>query len=80
MSSLCAIEAVQESNQVNISFCPDVVCKQALSFAAAVELYGKFSCSYPPRELVAMEALPTKNALGESPVWSDKDQALYWVS
>jgi hypothetical protein len=35
---------------------------------------------YPPRELVATEVLPTKNALGESPVWSDRDQALYWVS
>lgn len=34
----------------------------------------------PPRELVAMEVLPTKNALGESPIWSDRDQALYWVS
>jgi hypothetical protein len=33
-----------------------------------------------PREFVAMEVLPTKNALGESPIWSDRDQALYWVS
>ena len=35
---------------------------------------------YPPNELVATEVLPTKNALGESPVWSEKDQVLYWVS
>ena len=42
---------------------------------------GQFSVDYyPPRELVATEVLPTKNALGESPVWSDSDQALYWVS
>mmetsp|Transcript_14104 Transcript_14104/g.29674 ORF Transcript_14104/g.29674 Transcript_14104/m.29674 type:complete len:787 (+) Transcript_14104:228-2588(+) len=36
--------------------------------------------SYLPRELVAMEVLATKNALGESPVWSKKNRSLYWVS
>ncbi len=35
---------------------------------------------YPPLELVATEAVATKNALGESPVWSDKEHAIYWVS
>lgn len=33
-----------------------------------------------PLELMAHECLPTKNVLGESPVWSDRDQCLYWVS
>lgn len=47
---------------------------------SAVKANGRYGASYLPRELVATEALPTKNALGESPVWSDRDQALYWVS
>jgi triosephosphate isomerase len=33
-----------------------------------------------PRELTARECVSTKNVLGESPVWSDRDQCLYWVS
>jgi len=33
-----------------------------------------------PQEFVAKECVATKNVLGESPVWSDKDQALYWIS
>ena len=33
-----------------------------------------------PLELTATEVLTTKNVLGESPVWSDRDQCLYWVS
>lgn len=33
-----------------------------------------------PSELTAKEAVPTKNVLGESPVWSTRDQALYWIS
>lgn len=33
-----------------------------------------------PRELTAKEAVPTKNVLGESAVWSSRDQALYWIS
>ena len=35
---------------------------------------------YPPREFTATEAVATKNALGESPVWSEKDKCLHWVS
>ncbi len=35
---------------------------------------------FRPVELSAQECLPTKNVLGESPVWSDRDQCLYWVS
>ena len=57
-----------------------VLFTQAASFVSVVKENGQFSAKYPPRELVATEALPSKNALGESPVWSDKDQALYWVS
>jgi triosephosphate isomerase (TIM) len=33
-----------------------------------------------PLELTARKVLATKNVLGESPVWSDRDQCLYWVS
>jgi len=33
-----------------------------------------------PREVKAKEVVPTKNVLGESPVWSTRDQALYWIS
>ena len=33
-----------------------------------------------PRELTAREVVSTKNVLGESPVWSVRDQALYWIS
>jgi len=33
-----------------------------------------------PRELTARECVSTKNVLGESPVWSDRDQCLYWIS
>jgi len=35
---------------------------------------------FPPKELMAREVVPCKNILGESPIWSVKDQALYWVS
>ena len=33
-----------------------------------------------PLEVTAQECVSTKNVLGESPVWSDRDQCLYWVS
>jgi len=33
-----------------------------------------------PKELTARECVTTKNVLGESPVWSVKDQCLYWIS
>ena len=33
-----------------------------------------------PRELTALEVVACKNVLGESPVWSARDQALYWIS
>lgn len=35
---------------------------------------------YPPKELTAREVVSCKNVLGESPIWSVKDQALYWIS
>jgi triosephosphate isomerase len=38
------------------------------------------SSSRGPKELTARLCVPTKNVLGESPVWSVKDQALYWIS
>jgi len=33
-----------------------------------------------PHEFTAQEVVGCANALGESPVWSNRDQALYWVS
>jgi len=36
--------------------------------------------SPPPKELMARECIATKNVLGESPVWSTRDKALYWIS
>eukprot|EP00429_Kryptoperidinium_foliaceum_P008906 CAMPEP_0176012188 /NCGR_PEP_ID=MMETSP0120_2-20121206/5668_1 /TAXON_ID=160619 /ORGANISM="Kryptoperidinium foliaceum, Strain CCMP 1326" /LENGTH=231 /DNA_ID=CAMNT_0017345069 /DNA_START=460 /DNA_END=1152 /DNA_ORIENTATION=- len=38
------------------------------------------NCYSRPMELTAQECVTTKNVLGESPVWSDRDQCLYWVS
>jgi len=34
----------------------------------------------PPKEVTALEVVSCKNVLGESPIWSVKDQALYWIS
>jgi len=34
----------------------------------------------PPKELTALEVVSCLNVLGESPVWSVRDQALYWIS
>lgn len=36
--------------------------------------------SASPKAIRAREVLPTKNILGESVVWSTRDQALYWIS
>lgn len=33
-----------------------------------------------PKELTARECVSTKNVLGESPIWSAKDNCLYWIS
>jgi len=35
---------------------------------------------YKPREMTAREVVSCKNTLGESPVWSVRDQTLYWIS
>jgi len=35
---------------------------------------------YPPKEMTALEVVSCKNVLGESPIWSVKDQVLYWIS
>jgi triosephosphate isomerase len=37
-------------------------------------------CQFRPTESTARECLTTNNVLGESPVWSDRDQCLYWIS
>jgi len=34
----------------------------------------------PPKEVTALEVVSCKNVLGESPIWSVKDQVLYWIS
>lgn len=33
-----------------------------------------------PQEYFAHECVSTKNVLGESPIWSQRDQTLYWIS
>jgi len=33
-----------------------------------------------PQEFLARECVATKNVLGESPVWSVRDQTLFWIS
>jgi triosephosphate isomerase len=33
-----------------------------------------------PKELTARECVSTRNVLGESPVWSARDECLYWIS
>ncbi len=38
------------------------------------------AASIRPKELTARECITTKNVLGESPVWSTRDQCLYWIS
>ena len=51
------------------------------SFTRIVDGGATKSPSYTrPKELTARECVPTKNVLGESPVWSVRDQALYWIS
>ena len=42
---------------------------------------SKPAMSHPrPTELTAREVVTCKNVLGESPVWSVRDQTLYWIS
>jgi sugar lactone lactonase YvrE len=36
--------------------------------------------SLQPKEFMARECISCKNVLGESPVWSTRDKALYWIS
>jgi len=35
---------------------------------------------FRPKELTAREVVTSKNILGESPIWSVRDQTLYWIS
>ena len=41
---------------------------------------GPKTATSRPRELTARECVSSKNVLGESPVWSVRDQCLYWIS
>lgn len=42
---------------------------------------SKPTMSHPrPKELTAREVVTCKNVLGESPIWSVRDQTLYWIS
>jgi triosephosphate isomerase (TIM) len=38
------------------------------------------SSSFRPHEFTAREVVPCQNVLGESAVWSTRDQTLYWIS
>ena len=48
--------------------------------AAAAAASSVGSTKNRAREFTAREAVRTKNVLGESAVWSTRDQALYWIS
>jgi len=50
------------------------------SMASSSSTGGQAQQVFPPRELTALEVVSCKNVLGESPVWSVRDQALYWIS
>eukprot|EP00536_Pseudo-nitzschia_multiseries_P014651 jgi/Psemu1/298789/fgenesh1_pm.745_\ len=52
----------------------------AESSSSTAQAQAQSQQSFPPRELTALEVVSCKNVLGESPVWSVKDQALYWIS
>lgn len=47
---------------------------------AAAQAKGDSLYERNPIELTAIECVPVRNILGESPVWSTRDQALYWIS
>ena len=53
----------------------------AEAFSRIVEFTEPSALSAPaPREATARVCVSCRNALGESPVWSERDEALYWVS
>jgi len=49
-------------------------------FARIVEFSPPDAVLSQPRTMMAREVVACKNTLGESPVWSARDQVLYWVS
>lgn len=80
--------SVNPENVDNLMFMPDVdgalvggASLTADSFTRIVDGATRVDLDrYRPKELTARECVPTKNVLGESPVWSVRDQALYWIS
>ena len=53
---------------------------EAFEIAGSATLTLPAPQQYPPKELMAREVVSCKNVLGESPIWSVKDQVLYWIS
>jgi triosephosphate isomerase (TIM) len=83
--------SVQPTNVAELMHMPDVdgalvggASLSADSFTrivdGAMDAVATLSRISRPRELTAKEAVRTKNVLGESAVWSTRDQSLYWIS
>lgn len=83
--------SVQPTNVADIMRMPDVdgalvggASLSADSFTrivdGAIDAAKALSRAPRSREITAKEAVRTKNVLGESAVWSTRDQALYWIS
>jgi triosephosphate isomerase len=81
--------SVKPENVVDIMDMPDVdgalvggACLTADSFTRIVDggVKSLMMSQSRPKELTARECLSCTNVLGESPVWSVRDQALYWIS
>jgi triosephosphate isomerase len=81
--------SVKPENVVDIMDMPDVdgalvggACLTADSFTRIVDGGVKIPMTSQsrPKELTARECVSCTNVLGESPVWSVRDQALYWIS
>jgi len=52
----------------------------AVHVAQQTTTQGGATTSSRPQEFTARECVSCKNTLGESPVWSQRDQTLYWIS
>ena len=53
---------------------------KADAFARIVDFTDPFKPAENPRTVAAKEVVACRNVLGESPVWSERDGCLYWIS
>jgi triosephosphate isomerase len=81
--------SVKPENVDDLMAMPDVdgalvggACLTADSFTRIVDgdVKSPIISQSRPIELTARECVSTMNVLGESPVWSVRDQAIYWIS